>query len=506
MQEKADISRVRNGDATPITKPEQAQAPHSNHHDPANTKGKIARNDSTGDTDYISSDRSHPREASDFGTNDNGEFMYDPGGHTPNSKDGSTRDVGDSSSSFIHATNIFDVTRTLDANAANSSSSISNNTDSIANTSRISPAPNLGNSDAIISHSADTNDNSSDSNGIPDIAASIDDIACTTNADAVIKSSSSNCKNTSTGRTISTNTNNNNSSSNFNNDATNITINVRALPISNSDLGTATNSNASNTDSGTDTSLPIRTARTTSSTDNRNIDDNANTDANSSGSNSIFDTNAADIDTTSCNSNSIPDNTASFVDSTRATNAFDDSSSSNFNSNATSIVDTARMLSTNADSINTNSSDADSIFTIGCAPSTSERLDTFDSSGADPASPICNSTVVQDNESEHEHAHTLPLAVIHQVPPFAAPHPDKPEEPPPAPPTNATSAAPNPQVVQDTRHTISDPPRAPHLFDDAASSFIATAPHFPLPADDFDNKNISNALTQEGQNLKPREV
>ena len=72
--------------ATPITRPEQVQAPHSNHYDPDNTKGKIARNNSTGDTDYISSDRSHLCEPSNFSTNDSDHGSSNCNNHPCNHK------------------------------------------------------------------------------------------------------------------------------------------------------------------------------------------------------------------------------------------------------------------------------------------------------------------------------------------------------------------------------------------------------------------------------------
>ena len=98
MQEQAEISTVRNGDASPITKLGQAQVPSDNHNHPDdNIEDKPARNDSIGDTVHISSDRSHPRDPSNFGTSDNGNLVYDPGGNSLNTEDSAQRDDDDNS-------------------------------------------------------------------------------------------------------------------------------------------------------------------------------------------------------------------------------------------------------------------------------------------------------------------------------------------------------------------------------------------------------------------------
>ena len=116
MQENVDISRVRNGDATPATKPKSAQVPSDNHNTPdSNINGETAQgNDNSikgkpvhNDIGIInSSNRScnrnhstHSYKASDFGTNDNSKFVYNPGGHAPNSKDSPATMVGNSRSS-----------------------------------------------------------------------------------------------------------------------------------------------------------------------------------------------------------------------------------------------------------------------------------------------------------------------------------------------------------------------------------------------------------------------
>jgi len=217
MQEQTDITNTENGDASPIMKPEPARVPSNIHNHPDyNIKDKPARNDGTGDTTHISSDHSHSREPSNFSSNSNGNLVYDPGGNDVDTEDGSTRGDSDSDSSnrsrnthslkpsdfgiginsnskFVYdlggssfdtkddsthdvddsaygttATNTHrshdrDRDKTIaspantNANAVNgsSSSSISNNTASIADTCHIPPAPRLGSNDAIIAHDDD---------------------------------------------------------------------------------------------------------------------------------------------------------------------------------------------------------------------------------------------------------------------------------------------------------------------------------------------------------------
>ena len=116
MQENANISRVRNGDVTLATKPKPAQVPSDNHNIPdSNINGETVQGDDNSiegkpacnDIRIInSSNRScnrnhstHSYKASNFGTNDNGKFIYNLGGHTPNSKDSPATTVGNSRSS-----------------------------------------------------------------------------------------------------------------------------------------------------------------------------------------------------------------------------------------------------------------------------------------------------------------------------------------------------------------------------------------------------------------------
>ena len=116
MQEQADISRVRHGNATPMTKPEQTQIPSDNHN-PDSIEGKPAcdNSDSTDDTNHSSiRDRdNHPGKPSNFSTSNDCQFVYDPGRSILNSKDGSTRDVGDSTSSSSDSASCTTATDTL---------------------------------------------------------------------------------------------------------------------------------------------------------------------------------------------------------------------------------------------------------------------------------------------------------------------------------------------------------------------------------------------------------
>ena len=101
----------------------------------------------------------------------------------------------------------------------------------------------------------------------------------------------------------------------------------------------------------------------------------------------------------------------------------------------------------------TNSlSDANSIITITCTPSTSTCFDIFNSSSANPTSPIHNHTVTTYNdELKHECLHMLPLNTSSQVTLITTPLPDKLEELPPTPHMDLMPSAPNLQAMQDTQ-------------------------------------------------------
>jgi len=96
-----------------------------------------------------------------------------------------------------------------------------------------------------------------------------------------------------------------------------------------------------------------------------------------------------------------------------------------------------------------------------------------------------------------------PLDTGRQVPPFAVPRPDKPEELLPAPRTDATLAAPSSQVVQDTRTIGLDPTPAPHLCNDASTHSSGKTPSFASPADNFDDKEHQQCVDPGGSNFKP---
>jgi len=93
MQEQAETPRVRNGDATPITKPEPVQIPSDNHSHPNIIESKPACSDSS-KCNYSN----HSCNLKDLGINNNRKSVYDPGSNNINVKDGSRHDDGDSTS------------------------------------------------------------------------------------------------------------------------------------------------------------------------------------------------------------------------------------------------------------------------------------------------------------------------------------------------------------------------------------------------------------------------
>src|SRR5712691_6584251 len=97
-QEQADISSIGNSDANPIMKL-QAQVPSNNRINPDNViKSKPAYNDSddTSNNDHDSSNCNGTYGSSNRGDS---KFVYDPGGNDFNTKNCSTRDDSDDSSS-----------------------------------------------------------------------------------------------------------------------------------------------------------------------------------------------------------------------------------------------------------------------------------------------------------------------------------------------------------------------------------------------------------------------
>ena len=112
MQEQTDIASTGNGDAGAITKSEQAQDPHNDHNNTANSiEGKPPCEDSevTDSTDNSDSSirkrNNHPCNLKDLGISDDRKFVRDPGGNNANIKDGSRRDDGDSDSISISISN-----------------------------------------------------------------------------------------------------------------------------------------------------------------------------------------------------------------------------------------------------------------------------------------------------------------------------------------------------------------------------------------------------------------
>ena len=81
-----------------ITKP-QGQAPHDNLNNPSSTiEGKTVHNNPSTDINDSSSIHNHLCKPSNFSTGSNSKFMYDPGRNYINTKDTSTCDDGDSTS------------------------------------------------------------------------------------------------------------------------------------------------------------------------------------------------------------------------------------------------------------------------------------------------------------------------------------------------------------------------------------------------------------------------
>jgi hypothetical protein len=77
------------------------QVPHNNRNNPDNsTEGNTADTNSerTGNSDHSSDCSNHPCNL-DFGVSNDSKFVYDPGGNTFDTEDGSARDDGDSTSS-----------------------------------------------------------------------------------------------------------------------------------------------------------------------------------------------------------------------------------------------------------------------------------------------------------------------------------------------------------------------------------------------------------------------
>src|SRR5712691_7837565 len=115
--EEDNVSIIGNDDADSITKP-QAQAPHNNPNGDIEDKTAHGDGDSTGDlrssssnafhipntdvtsiTNHGSSDCDHPHNPTNISNGSKCKLVYDPGGNSPNTENGATRDDGDITSS-----------------------------------------------------------------------------------------------------------------------------------------------------------------------------------------------------------------------------------------------------------------------------------------------------------------------------------------------------------------------------------------------------------------------
>ena len=420
MQEQAKISRVIISDATLTTKSEPAQVPHNNHNNSSeDTEGKPARDNSDDITDIINrnSNRScntHPLKPSNFGANNNGKFVYDPGGHTPNSEDGSMHDVDDSAYGTT-------ATNTHRSHDCDHDKTIVSPSDADA----VSPIDFAQATCPVLGITSQPSADSRCADAMPRPCS----LQCqahtpafnstrTADADAVIKSSSSDCKITS--NAADTSATSNNQAANVNN----IAFATITFDDSNSSSGfiraantfnaaCTANANAVN---GSSSSISDNTASIADTChippaprlgSNDAIIAHDNDDG--SGGNSIINTYGTDSNNNSISS-SISDNTPRFVDTTRALNT---------DAVTSSIADTARTLDTNhADTKSNTSSRSHSNATFAAGIVNALTLNTI--------------ATARDDKPKHECACMPPLDVIPQVPPIAAPQLDKPEEPPPA--------------------------------------------------------------------------
>ena len=509
MQEQAKISRVIISDATPTTKSEPAQVPHNNHNNSSNdTEGKPAC-DNSDDIGIINrnSNRScntHPLKPSDFGANNNGKFVYDPGGHTPNSEDGSTRDVNDSA----YGTTATNTHRSCDRDRDKTIASPSDAdvVSPIDFAQATCPVLDITSQPSTDSRCADTMPRLC-SRQCPVHTFAFDSAPCTTadtycshnsNPASTIPTASlataaivtAACAPSTSCPDFGVDT-----SPRFSNDsigtATNINLNSNGNPnnaASTVDSTRSTNADANIKSSSSDMSraadtLPTDVHRTDALTPSFKVTDDDEDFAQRVGSHrdrrlhaqyrtGEFDT--ADIDIKRSNGKSIPGNDADIADITDITCTFnaDAVTSSNNNSNdVTSIVNASRFLSTNVADSNSNSKLSD--------------IPNISSTDATPHIRAAPSTFTHDNEPEHECLRILPLVVSHQVPPLASPPLDKPEEPPPDPPKNATPTAPTCRSCKTLAPSVSTPCTPPpyarrrvHLFQRHSTPFHIASGRF----------------------------
>jgi len=152
--------------------------------------------------------------------------------------------------------------------------------------------------------------------------------------------------------------------------------------------------------------------------------------------------------------------------------------------------------------------DTDCIINVADSSSNSKCPDIPDSASTDLALHIRNgtTTIACDDELKHEHACMPPLSASSQaqVPPFASPPPDKPEELPPMLPMDAAPSAPSSQVAQGTQHSVFCPMcTLSDLLNNAITHFIGGAHHFLLLVDDFsDDREHRRQVDPGGSKFK----
>jgi hypothetical protein len=106
-EEQTKTTSTSSSNISPIVKLEQAQVSHNNRHTSDNsTEGQTADTNSehTNNSDHSSNCSNHPCNLN-FDVSNDSQFMYDPGGNTFNTEDGSAYDNGDSGSSSSSSSN-----------------------------------------------------------------------------------------------------------------------------------------------------------------------------------------------------------------------------------------------------------------------------------------------------------------------------------------------------------------------------------------------------------------
>ena len=510
MQEQTNITSTENGDASPITKPEPARVP-SNNHNSDSIKDKPAR-DNSDDIGIIDSNRNnynHPGKPSDFGTNDNGKFVYDLGGNHIDTKDDPTRvDNNDSPASSIS-----NEPRTTDAYCSDDRdcnkatfSPFNANTVPPIEFAQATPVPDVRSLRSTDNASAILPGDATQCHRSPQqLQHPLDSDHTQANASDIASTPPSlyfddNDIYTDTARSLSSNADSTASHSDSDT-AASVTITACTLSTSRSDLGTDSSPHFSD---ATDSNSKKDTADNVASF--VNIPDSTitskrpgtfdTTDTDTSNSNNSFNNNVnipCTIHTVTASHND-SDNTTSLITTACAFSAsdldlrastFSDNNKSN-SDNATGIVDTACTLSADPADNNTNR----------------KRPDIPNSSSTDLASSIHNgtTTTTHDNEPKHECVRLPPLVVNPQAPPFTALPPAKPAEPPPALPTNTAPSLPTRKLCK-TLSSIS----FTTLPTCATTRPLVSAAQHPVSHRQrtiLATENTIDGLTQEGQFLK----